>query len=155
MKKQFPLDILLVIILTLISIIFIYILPLDKYPLNLLFYLFLGLFLPGYALFAAIYPVKQELSWLKRILGSIAISATLALFLILITDYRIFGITISYAFIIIGILTIVLSIDALEGNIRNSKTNNDKVKTLDKNRLYPTDKAKKIYKKVEITSISF
>ena len=77
MKKQFPLNILLVIILTLISIIFIYILPLNKYPLNLLFYLFLGVFLSGFALFAAIYPVKQELNWLKRILGSIAIIATL------------------------------------------------------------------------------
>ena len=125
MKKHFPIDILLIILLAIIAILCVYTLPLAKYPLNIISYIILGLFLPGYALMAAIYPMKDELGWFKRILGSIIVSALISLLFILISHYNILGISFSSAFIIIGVITILLSIDALEGYTRKSKIEKD------------------------------
>ena len=125
MKKHFPKDILLIILLAIIAILSVYTLPLAKYPLNIISYIILGLFLSGYALMAAIYPMKDELVWWKRILGSIVISALISFLFILISHYNILGISFSSAFIIIGVLTILLSIDALEGYNRKSKMQED------------------------------
>jgi uncharacterized membrane protein len=136
MKKQFPKDIIIIILLTLVCTLFIYTLPLENYPLTILSYIFLGLFLPGYALLAAIYPIKQELGWFKRIFGSIAISVLLTLLLVFMWDYNILTISLSNALIIIGILTIILSIDALEGNMRNSKINEGNHRIFDENGIY-------------------
>ena len=125
MNKQFPEDILLIIFITITSIVCIITLPLENYHLNLLFYILLGMFLPGYALLAAMYPSKYDLGRFKRIFGSITLSILLTLIFVIISDYNILGITISKGFIIIGVLTILLSIDALEGNMRTSKTNSE------------------------------
>ena len=125
MKKHFPIDILLIILLAIIAILCVYTLPLAKYPLNIISYIILGLFLPGYALMAAIYPMKDELVWWKRIIGSIIVSALISLLFILISHYNILGISFSSAFIIIGVITILLSIDALEGYTRKSKIEKD------------------------------
>lgn len=136
MKKQFPKDIIIIILLTLISILFVYTSPLQNYPINILPYILLGLFLPGYALLAAIYPVKQELRWYKRIFGSITISVLITLLLIFISDYHVLGISLSNSFVLLGFLTILLSIDALEGKMRNSKIINENGKSIDENGLY-------------------
>ena len=120
MSNKFPKDILSIIIITLISVLGVLMLPLVNYPLNIISYIILGVFLPGYALMAAIYPIKNDISWFKRIFGSVTISVMLTILLIMISDYNILGINISNGFVIIGILTILLSIDALEGHMRNS-----------------------------------
>ena len=137
MKNQFPKDILLIILLAAISILCIYNLPLSKYPLNIISYVILGLFLPGYALMAALYPVKKDLGWLKRIFGSIIVSALISLLFIFVSHYNILGISESSAFIIIGIITILLSIDAFEGYMRKSKMRQENVNP---------DREKEIYK---------
>ncbi len=120
MKKPFPKGIVLIILLTVVSMFCIVLFPLSKYSINIVSYLLLGLFLPGYAFMTATYPLKDDLSMFKRILGSIVISGLLALILLLISYYQIVGISFSSVFLLIGILTIILSIDALEGYMRNS-----------------------------------
>ena len=126
MKIQFPKDITIIIILTLISILCIYKFPLVNYPINIFSYIFVGTF-SGYALISALYPKKRDLRWFKRIFASIIVSILLTLPLTLISTYNIIGINISTGFLIIGILTIILLVDALEGNIRTSQIskNND------------------------------
>jgi len=126
MKKPFPKDILLIMLLTVVSIFGIFTFPLEKYPLNIASYILLAIFLPGYALMASIYPLKEDLGLLKRIFGSIILSILLTLLFVIMVNYKIFGINFSIAFLIIGILTILLSIDALEGNRRNSPKDNFK-----------------------------
>jgi uncharacterized membrane protein len=120
MKKLFPKGIVLIILLTVVSMFCIVYFPLNKYPINIVSYLLLGLFLPGYAFMVATYPLKDDLSLFKRIFGSIITSAFLALLLVLISYYQFIEISYSSAFLLIGILTILLSIDALEGIRRNS-----------------------------------
>ncbi|WP_052374317.1 DUF1616 domain-containing protein [Methanobacterium sp. SMA-27] len=126
MKNPLPKGIVLIILLTVISMFCIVYFPLNKYPINLVSYLLLGLFLPGYAFMVATYPLKNDLSMFKRISGSIIISGLLALLLLLISYYQIIGISYSSVFLLIGILTILLSIDALGGSRRNSKEDNFK-----------------------------
>ena len=121
MKTPFPKDIILLILLTVVSIICIVTFPLTKYPLNLISYILLALFLPGYAFMAVKYHRKDDLGWFKRISGSIIISALLTLLLILIVNIKILGISLSNAFLLIGILTILLSVYALKWNGRASK----------------------------------
>jgi uncharacterized membrane protein len=128
MRKPFPIGIVMIILITLISMFCIFYLPLTKYPINVISYLLLGLFLPGYAFITATYPRKSDLILFKRIFGSIMISALLALILSLISYYQIVGISFSSAFFLIGILTILLSIDALEGIRRISINNDPKIK---------------------------
>lgn len=155
MKRQFPKDMIIIILISLISILFIYISPLQNYPFNILSYILLGLFLPGYALLAAIYPLKQELGRLERIFGSIIISILLTLLLVFIYDYNLLGINISNAYIILGILTILLSIDALEGKLRNSRINNENGKPVYENEEFNLNHSlKDIYIIIFLTLIS-
>ena len=84
---------------------------------------------------AAIYPMKDEVLWWKRIIGSIIISALISLLFILISKYNILGMSFSSAFIIIGVITIMLSIDAFEGYMRKSKLQED-VKKNGKTEIY-------------------
>ena len=155
MKKQFPKDILLIILLTIVSILCIYTLPLAKYPLNIISYIILGLFLSGYALMAAMYPVKEDLGWFKRIFGSIIVSALISLLFIFVSHYNILGISFSSAFIIIGIITILLSIDALEGYTRKSKISQDNVKQNGETEIYKLNHSiKDLYFLIVLTLLS-
>lgn len=129
MNKRFPLDILLVILLTALSLICIFILPFQTNVLNIISYAALALFLPGYALMAAIYPKSVSLKSLKFIFGSVIISALFTLVFVSTIKYRLLDISLSTAFIIIGILTIILSFDALEGKMRTSKKQNKSPET--------------------------
>ena len=124
MKTPLPKGIVLIILLTVISMFCIVYFPLSKYPINIVSYLLLGLFFSGYAFMEATYPLKDGLSMFKRISGSIMLSVFLALLLVLLSHYQIIGISYSSAFLLIGILTILLSIDALAGIRRNSIEDN-------------------------------
>lgn len=128
MKKPFPKDILLIMLLTVVSIFGIFTFPLEEYPLNIGSYILLAIFLPGYALMASIYPRKEDLGLLKRVFGSIIVSILLTLLFVIMVNYKIFGINFSIAFLIIGILTIILSFDALEGKMRSSRRQENNVK---------------------------
>ncbi|WP_081882645.1 DUF1616 domain-containing protein [Methanobacterium sp. SMA-27] len=130
MKNPFRKDIMLVIILTIVSIVSIILYPLTKYPLNLVSYIPLALFLPGYVFIATKYPLKDDLGLLKRIIGSIIISVLLTLLLILITNIKILGINLTSAILLIGIFTILLSFNALKKDTTINE--DDDVKTIDK-----------------------
>ena len=121
MKNPFRKDIILVIILTIISVVSIILYPLIKYPLNLVSYIPLTLFLPGYVFIATKYPLKNDLGLLKRIIGSIIISVLLTLLLILITNIKILGINLTSVYLLIGIFTILLSFNALKERYTNNK----------------------------------
>lgn len=136
MKKPFPKDILLIMLLTVVSIFGIFTFPLEKYPLNIASYILLAIFLPGYALMASIYPLKEDLGLLKRIFGSIILSILLTLLFVIMVNYKIFGINFSIAFLIIGILTIILSFDALEGKMRSSRRQENNVKPNEEIEIY-------------------
>lgn len=112
MKKPLYKEIILIILLTILSIVCIAAIPLTKYPINLISYILLALFLPGYAFMAVVYPLKNDIGSYKRIFGSILVSLFLTIILILLTRYKILVIDISSIFLIIAILTIVLLVAA-------------------------------------------
>ena len=153
MKKPFPKGVLLIILLTVLSMFCIVYFPLIKYPINIVSYLLLGFFLPGYIFMAVNYPLKDDLSLFRRIFGSIVVSAVLALLLVLLSYYQIIEISFSSAFLLIGILTILLSIYALEGNRRDSKE--DDVKYQEKIEIYNIHHSiKDIYLVIFLTLLS-
>ena len=117
---KFPKDILFVVIVTIISLICIFTLPLYKYPINIISYIPLAFFLPGYVAILAMYPIKAERKLYKHILGSILFSMFLATLFVLMTKHGFLGMKFTSAFLIIGILTLVLSLDSIEGVMRTS-----------------------------------
>ena len=126
MKKPFDKDILLIILITIISIICIFTLPLTKYPINLVSYILLALFLPGYAFMAAIYPRKEDFGPYKRIFGSILVSLFITIILAFLTRYKVLSIGTSSIYLIIAITTIILSLAAIYRRYKfnkNSKEN--------------------------------
>jgi uncharacterized membrane protein len=127
MTKSFHKDIVLVILLTVVSIVCIIAFPLAKYPLNLISYIPIALFLPGYAFIAAKYPLKDDLIFYKRIFSGIVISALLTLFFVLISNIKSLGITLSSAFLLMGIFTILLSFKSLYGFSKPTKDENIKI----------------------------
>jgi uncharacterized membrane protein len=133
MKKIIPKDILLMFLLTIISIVCIVTIPLNKYPSNILSYILLGLFLSGYVLTAIIYPLNKSFRIYKRIFLSIILSLLLTIIVGLLVRYSILIISISKIFLIIGIITIILIVIAL---YRTYKVNN---KLIDK---YPKQNSK-------------
>ena len=133
MKKPFDKDILLIILITIISIICIFTLPLAKYPINLVSYVLLALFLPGYAFMAALYPRKEDFGPYKRIFGSILVSLFITIILAFLTRYKILSIGTSSIYLIIAITTIILSLAAI---YRRYKFN----KNLKENKKHPNSK---------------
>ena len=121
MTNQLSKDILLVILLSLVSIVCIATLPLNKYHINIISYLLLALFLPGYAFIVAIYPLKEDIKPYKRIFGSILISLFLTIILTFLARYKIFAIGTSRIFLIIAIITILMSIVAFYRKYRLKK----------------------------------
>jgi len=153
MKKPFPKGVVLIILLTVLSMFCIVYFPLIKYPINIVSYLLLGFFLPGYIFMAVNYPLKDDLSLFRRIFGSIVVSAVLALLLVLLSYYQIIEISFSSAFLLIGILTILLSVDALGENRRDSKE--DDVKYQEKIEIYNIHHSiKDIYLVIFLTLLS-
>ena len=98
MKKIFQKDILLMFLLTIISIVCIITLPLNKYPSNIISYIILGLVLSGYALTAIIYPLNKSIRIYKRIFLSIILSLLITIIVGFLVRYSILIISISKIF---------------------------------------------------------
>ncbi len=111
MKNSKLTDIFLLIVstLTLLCVIF---LPLQQYPINIISYIILAVFLPGYAFVEAIFVRKGRKGSYKIIL-SILISLIISVTLILLDKYNILNYNPQTTFVFMGILTILLSFIAI------------------------------------------
>ena len=119
---KLPKDILFVNIVTIISLICIFTFPLYKYPLNIISYIPLAFILPGYVAILSMYPAKFKRLSYKHILGSIIFSVFLATLFVLMIKYSFLSMKLTNSFLIIGILTVILSLDVTEGMMRTNNT---------------------------------
>ena len=110
--KHFPNDLALVIFLTLLCIPFVLIPPLNETPVRIILGLPLVLFLPGYALIAALFPRKDDLDGIERIALSFGLSIAISPLLGLGLNYTPFGIRLTPILIVLSVFTIALAIGA-------------------------------------------
>lgn len=107
-------DLAVILALTILSLIFLIIPVLNKYPINLIPYSLLLLFLPGYSLLAAFNPLFGNTTIIKRIVYSVVLSFIITIILALLLSYTplkgsnipIFDI-ISYVIIFLCIIAII------------------------------------------------
>jgi len=119
--KRFPkdLDLALVILFTLLCAPFVLIPPLNETPIRIILGLPLVLFLPGYALIAALFPGKDDLDAIERIALSFGLSIAITPLLGLALNYTPFGIRLSPILAVLSIFTISLALCAY---VRRSMT---------------------------------
>jgi len=110
--KHFPNDLALVIFLTLLCIPFVLIPPLNESPVRIILGLPLVLFLPGYALIAALFIRKDDLDGIERIALSFGLSIAISPLLGLGLNYTQFGIRLTPILIVLTVFTIALAIGA-------------------------------------------
>ena len=111
--KHFPNDLALVIIFTLLCIPFVLIPPLNEIsPVRIILGLPLVLFLPGYALIAALFIRKDDLDGIERIALSFGLSIAISPLLGLALNYTPFGIRLTPILIVLSVFTIALAIGA-------------------------------------------
>jgi uncharacterized membrane protein len=111
-KRNIPPDLALVILLTLLSIPFVLIPPLNETPVRIILGLPLVLFLPGYALIAASFPRKDDLDGIERVALSFGLSIAITPLLGLALNYTPFGIRLTPILIVLSVFTIALAISA-------------------------------------------
>lgn len=121
MTKQSYRDLIVILALTIGSIIFLMIPALNDYPVNLIPYILLLLFLPGYALQSASNPQFNQTSAVKRIVYSIIISLIITIFLAILATYTTLYAS-NYIFTdIIAFFTLFLCILAIIRRMLSSK----------------------------------
>ncbi|MCK4476351.1 MAG: DUF1616 domain-containing protein [Methanophagales archaeon] len=113
--KNFPKDrdLALVILFTLLCIPFVLVPPLNEIsPIRIILGLPLVLFLPGYALIAALFPRKDDLDGIERVALSFGLSIAITPLLGLALNYTPFGIRLSPILIVLSVFTISLAMGA-------------------------------------------
>lgn len=111
--KDFDLDLALVILFTILCIPFVLIPPLNEIsPVRIILGLPLVLFLPGYALIAALFPRKDDLDAIERVALSFGLSIAITPLLGLALNYTPFGIRLAPVLIVLSVFTISLAICA-------------------------------------------
>ncbi len=111
--KDFDLDLALVILFTILCIPFVLIPPLNEIsPVRIILGLPLVLFLPGYALIAALFPIKDDLDGIERVALSFGLSIAITPLLGLALNYTPFGIRLAPVLIVLSVFTISLAICA-------------------------------------------
>ena len=111
-KLNIPPDLALVIFLTLLCIPFVLIPPLNETPVRIILGLPLVLFLPGYALIAALFPRKDDLDGIERVALSFGLSIAITPLLGLALNYTPFGIRLTPILIVLTVFTVALAIGA-------------------------------------------
>lgn len=112
MRKRVPADLVLVILVTLVCIPFVLIPPLNETAIRVVLGLPLVLFLPGYALIAALFPRKDDLDSIERIALSFGLSIAVVPLLGLALNYTPFGIRLSPVLTVLSVFTISLAVVA-------------------------------------------
>ena len=112
MNKSYDLDIILTILLTFLGIIFVLISPLNNTIFRIIFGFILILFIPGYSIIAALFPKKDYLDGLERIILSFGLSITVTPIIALLLNYTPFGIRLEPILVSLLVFIIVMSIIA-------------------------------------------
>lgn len=112
MLKHFPMDLALVIILTLLCIPFVLLPPLNETPIRLILGLPLVLFLPGYSLIATLFLRKADLDGIERVALSFGVSFAIVPLLGLALNYTPFGIQLSPVLIVLSVFSMSLALVA-------------------------------------------
>lgn len=125
MKVTSVKDLGLIILLTAISTICITILPLSKYPYNIVSFILMAFFLPGYATVSLIFPISKNSKLYKRIFGAIAISLLITIIIIMMSQNNLINTSLTKIFIILGILTIIIALMAIYRRKISNKRSHD------------------------------
>ena len=110
--NRIPIDLALVILLTLSCTPFVLVLPLNETPVRVLLGLLLVLFLPGYSLIAALFPAKDDLDGIERIALSFGLSIAVVPLLGLALNYTPFGIRLVPVLVVLSMFTVSLAVVA-------------------------------------------
>jgi len=105
-------DLVLVVLLSLLTVLFVLVPPLNQTPLRIVLGLCFVLFLPGYALVCALFPKKDELDGLERIALSFGLSIAIVPLTGLVLNYTPFGIRLVPVLFCLAVLTIGLCVVA-------------------------------------------
>ena len=112
MLKHIPIDLALVIALTLACILFVLAPRLNETPVRLLLGLALVLFLPGYSLIAALFPGRDDPDGIERIALSFGLSIAVVPLLGLALNYTPFGIRLVPILVVLSVFTVLLAVIA-------------------------------------------
>lgn len=110
--KDFPKDLVLVILLTLLCLPFILVSPLNETSVRIILGLLLVLFMPGYSLIAALFPRMDDINGIERIALSFGLSIAVVPLIGLALNYTPFGIRLLPILIGLSIFTISLALIA-------------------------------------------
>ena len=122
-KKRFiPLDLLIVLTITFLTIISIYVPAISKTLLKPMLGLLFILFIPGYTLIAALFPKKQDLDNIERLALSFGMSLAISPLIGLALNYTPFGIKLNPIVISLTIFTIIM---VLVSYIRRRKVSSE------------------------------
>jgi len=101
-------DLILVLIFTLLSIIFVLVPPFNQTPIRILLALSLLLFIPGYLLVSVLFPRKDDLTGIERLTVSIVLSIAIAIFDGFALNYTLWGVRPAPIVISLSIITLLL-----------------------------------------------
>ena len=110
--KDFPKDLALVFLLTVLCILFVLIPLLNETPIRIILGLLFVLFLPGYSLIAALFPRKDDLDAIERVALSFGLSIAISPLLGFTLNYSPFGIRLAPVLIVLSVFTISLALGA-------------------------------------------
>lgn len=134
-------DIMTVLALTVLAVIFITVPPLDATPVRTVLGLALVLFLPGYALTAALFPSESRLTGIERIAFSFGLSIAVTPLIGLALNYTPWGIDKAPVLLAVSILTVVCSLVALARSVPEESKPKKKNDTEAETRTGTLDKA--------------
>jgi uncharacterized membrane protein len=111
-QKHVPVDLVLVILITLLCLPFVLISPLNETPVRIIVGLPLVLFLPGYSLIAVLFPRRDDLDSIERVALSFGLSIAVVPLIGLALNYTPLGIRLSPVLISLSVFTIALALGA-------------------------------------------
>ncbi|TGC11553.1 DUF1616 domain-containing protein [Methanolobus halotolerans] len=111
-KCLYTQDLMLLLLFSLLSVIFILVAPLNDTPLRILFALILIFFIPGYAFISALFPGNREISGIERFTLSVGFSIVIMVFdgfIISVTPWKFRPDSITISLSLLTILFVVLA----------------------------------------------
>lgn len=114
MSKNFlkELDLVFILLSTILCVLFVFVPTLNETPIRIVLGLLSVLFLPGYSLTVALFPRRDDLSWMTRAGLSLGISIMISPLLGLALNYTPFGIRLAPVLLVLSAFTISLSLVA-------------------------------------------
>ena len=110
--NRIPIDLALVIALTLACILFVLAPRLNETPVRVVLGLLLVLFLPGYSLIAALFPRRDDLDGIERIALSFGLSIAVVPLLGLALNYTSYGVRLVPILAVLSVFTVSLAVIA-------------------------------------------